>query len=201
VRVMKVKYRRPYILASANVRRTGRYKILLVVGAVLASLTYLLLWLRWNGHTNLLDSLYIIPGGLGTGISSTTVFALMTSFLDAEEMATVTGGYILLHTFFMTISVTATNGILGFGFRKQLENHLHEPDSPQVWIFFPLGLLQAATNLRQIIRRAISDINYITHLGGYIQKIVVNCYVTALKNTYGEAYRMPVPIESSNFLL
>ncbi|KAJ5562479.1 efflux pump antibiotic resistance protein [Penicillium sp. DV-2018c] len=154
------------LCAGMFVRRTGRYKILLVVGSVLAASTYLLLWLRWNGATNFWESLYIVPGGLGTGISSTTVFALMTSFLDPEEMATVTGGYILLHTFFMTLSVTATNGILGYGFRKHLENNLHEPNSPE------------------IIRRALSDINYINHLGGYLRKIVVNCYVVALKSTY-----------------
>ncbi|CAG8890680.1 unnamed protein product [Penicillium egyptiacum] len=154
------------LFAGMFARRTGRYKILLVMGSIIASSTYLLLWLRWNGHTSLLESLYVIPGGLGTGISSTTVFVLMTSFLEPEEIATVTGGYILLHTFFMTVSVTGTNAILGFEFRTQLEHHMHEPEAPQ------------------IIRRAISDLNYITHLGGYLQEIVVNCYVMALKDTY-----------------
>ena len=120
------------LFAGMFARRFGKYKTLLFVGSLLASATYLLLWLRWNGQTDFLESLYVIPGGLGTGISSTTVFVLMTSFLEPEEMATVVGGYILLHTFFMTVSVTGTNAILGFEFRRQLEHHLHEPEAPQV---------------------------------------------------------------------
>lgn len=174
------------LFASMFARRNGRYKTLLLMGSILASSTYLLLWLRWNGHTNLWESLYVIPGGLGTGISSTTVFVLMTSFLESDEMATVVGGYILLHTFFITVSVTGTNAILSSEFRKQLEHHIHVPEAHQVWVFFPLGFLEAATNLRQIIRRAMSDLDYITHLGGYLQEIVIDCYVMALKNTYGE---------------
>ncbi|PLB53344.1 efflux pump antibiotic resistance protein [Aspergillus steynii IBT 23096] len=154
------------LCAGLFARWTGRYKTLLIMGTVIASSTYMLLWLRWNGHTSFWESLYVIPGGVGTGISSTAAFVLMTSFLELEEMPTVTGGYFLLHTFFMTVSITGTNTILGFEFRRQLRRHIHEPGAPQ------------------IIRRAISDLHYIAHLRGYLQQMVVNCYVAALKGTY-----------------
>ncbi|KAF4513598.1 hypothetical protein G6O67_000848 [Ophiocordyceps sinensis] len=130
------------LCASMFARRTGRYKTLLVVGSITASSTYLLLWLRWNGNTGLLESLYVIPGGLGTGISSTAAFVVMSSFLEPEEMAMVTGGYILLHTFFMTVGVTGTNAILGSEFRRQLEHRIHEPEAPQVCPWTPFELLR-----------------------------------------------------------
>ena len=44
------------------VPRTGRYKGLIIFGTLASASSYLLLMLRWHGHTNWLESMYIIPG-------------------------------------------------------------------------------------------------------------------------------------------
>jgi len=43
--------------------RTGRYKLLSILGAILASLSYTLILARWHRHTSFLESLYTVPGG------------------------------------------------------------------------------------------------------------------------------------------
>lgn len=44
---------------------------------------------------------------------------------------------ILLHMFFVTVSVREPTG---FVFRRQLEDHIHQPGAPQVWISFSVGI-------------------------------------------------------------
>jgi hypothetical protein len=59
--------------------RTGCYKYLTIFATLSSALTYLLLILRWHGHTGILESLYIIPGGFGCG--STSPSPVLTSHL------------------------------------------------------------------------------------------------------------------------
>ncbi|KAE8377584.1 major facilitator superfamily domain-containing protein [Aspergillus bertholletiae] len=154
------------LLAGTFIRRTGRYKALLVFGGLVAAITHVLMFIRWNGHTNFGESLYIIPGGLGTGIASASAFVAMTALLEPQDMAMATGGYMLIVSFAMTTGITMTNTVLGLGFKNQLEKHLH------------------GKGTEKIIRRATSDTNYIAKLEGRIWEVVVGCFVAGLKNTY-----------------
>ncbi|KAE8139013.1 major facilitator superfamily domain-containing protein [Aspergillus pseudotamarii] len=155
------------LLAGTFIRRTGRYKALLVIGGLVAAITHVLMLIRWNGHTNFGESLYIIPGGIGTGIASASAFVAMTALLEPQDMAMATGGYMLIVSFAMTTGITMTNTVLGLGFKHQLEQNLHGKEA------------------NKIIRRATSDTNYIAKLEGKIWEIVVGCFVAGLKNTYG----------------
>ncbi|KAB8252962.1 major facilitator superfamily domain-containing protein [Aspergillus flavus] len=154
------------LLAGTFIRRTGRYKALLVIGGLVAAITHVLMLIRWNGHTNFGESLYIIPGGMGTGIASASAFVAMTALLEPQDMAMATGGYMLIVSFAMTTGITMTNTVLGLGFKHQLEQNLH------------------GKGAEKIIRRATSDTNYIAKLEGNIWEIVVGCFVAGLKNTY-----------------
>lgn len=120
------------LLAGGFIRRTGQYKILLVVASLVASISYVLLYFRWNGNTGFWESLYIIPGGLGTGIASAAAFVAMTASLPAEEIAMATSVYMLLVSFAMTAGVTITNSVLGLEFQRQLRRNLHGPGSETV---------------------------------------------------------------------
>jgi predicted MFS family arabinose efflux permease len=120
------------LLAGNVIRRTGRYKTLLVIGGLVAAITHLLLFIRWNGNTNLGESLYIIPGGMGTGIASASAFVAMTSLLEPQDMAMATSGYMLLVSFAMTTGITMTNTVLGLRFKQQLEKNLHCPGARKV---------------------------------------------------------------------
>ncbi|KAJ5901401.1 Major facilitator superfamily domain general substrate transporter [Penicillium tannophilum] len=154
------------LFAGWFIRKTGSYRILLVLAGLIASITYVLLYLRWDGHTGLWESLYIIPGGIGTGIASAAAFVALTATLPPDEVAMATAGYMLLLSFAMTAGVTTSNSVLGMEFQRQLRLNLHGPGSERV------------------IKRAMDDTNYIAHLGGRLREIVVECYISGLKSTY-----------------
>ncbi|KAJ5951515.1 uncharacterized protein N7479_009928 [Penicillium vulpinum] len=154
------------LVAGIFIRRTGQFKILLVVAGLVAGISYLLLFLRWDGHSGFWESLFILPGGFGTGIASASSFIAMSSMLPAEEIAMATAGYMLIIGFAIMAGVTTSNSVLGMEFQRQLKLNLRGPGS------------------EEIIQRAMADTNYITHLTGQLREIVVNCYVSGLKHTY-----------------
>ncbi|KAJ5186075.1 Major facilitator superfamily domain general substrate transporter [Penicillium cf. griseofulvum] len=154
------------LLAGIFIQRTGQFKILLVVAGLVAGISYLLLYVHWNGHSGLWESLFILPGGLGTGIASASSFIAMSSMLPADEIAMATAGYMLIVGFSITAGVTTSNSVLGMEFQRQLKLNLHGPGSEKV------------------IERAMADTNYIAHLSGHLREIVVACYVSGLKHTY-----------------
>ncbi|KAJ5359819.1 Major facilitator superfamily domain general substrate transporter [Penicillium concentricum] len=154
------------LLAGIFIQRTGQFKILLVVAGLVAGMSYLLLYFRWDGHSGFWESLFILPGGLGTGIAAASSFIAMSSTLPGEEVAMATAGYMLIVGFAMTAGVTTSNSVLGMEFQRQLKLNLHGPGSEKV------------------IQRAMADTNYIAHLSGHVREIVVACYVSGLKHTY-----------------
>ncbi|CAI7639569.1 unnamed protein product [Penicillium glandicola] len=154
------------LLAGIFIRRTGQFKILLVVAGLVAGVSYLLLYLCWDGHSSFWESLFILPGGLGTGIASASSFIAMSSMLPADEIAMATAGYMLIVGFSMTAGVTTSNTVLGMEFQRQLRLNVHGPGSEKV------------------IQRAMADTNYIAHLSGQLREIVVACYISGLKHTY-----------------
>ncbi|KAJ5248600.1 hypothetical protein N7468_000051 [Penicillium chermesinum] len=154
------------LIAGLFIRKTGSYRTLLVLAGLIASVTYVLLYFRWNGHTGFWESLYIIPGGMGTGMASASAFIAMTAALAPGEVAMATAGYMLLLSFAMTAGVTSSNAVLGLEFQRQLRENLHGPGS------------------ETIIQRATADTNYIAHLEGRLREIVVSCYLSGLKHTY-----------------
>ncbi|CAL5869948.1 uncharacterized protein PFLUO_LOCUS4181 [Penicillium psychrofluorescens] len=154
------------LLAGIFIRRTGYYKALLVLAGLVASVTYVLLYFTWDGQTGIWESLFIMPGGIGTGVASGSAFIAMTVMLQQEEVAMATAGYMLLISFAMTAGVTVSNTTLGLEFQKQLQSNLHGPGS------------------KKVIRRAMADTAYIAQLGGRLREIVVMCYLSGLKYTY-----------------
>ncbi|KAJ5660714.1 uncharacterized protein N7484_000086 [Penicillium longicatenatum] len=171
------------LFAGWFIRKTGSYRILLVLAGLIASITYVLLYLRWDGHTGPWESLYIVPGGIGTGIAAAAAFVALTSTLPPDEVAMATAGYMMLLSFAMTAGVTASNSVLGTEFQRQLRLNLHGPGSERV------------------IKRAMDDTNYIAHLGGRLREIVVECYISGLKDTYGRSLSLRKACENSNLSL
>jgi hypothetical protein len=154
------------ILAGLYVRKTGRYQLLLILAGLISCIAYVLLYFFWNGNTGFWESLYVFPGGFGTGIASAAGFVAMTATLPSDEMAMATSGYMLLISFAMTAGVTMCNSVLGIEFESQLRRNVQGPGS------------------ENIIRRAMADTDYIAHLTGQIREVVVACYLSGLKQTY-----------------
>lgn len=120
------------LAAGMFIRRTGNYKPVLVAAGLIACISYLLQLTRWNGHTGIWESLYIVFGGLGSGSASSASFVSMTAFLKPEEIAMATGGYLLLINFSITAGITSNYTLLGTVFKRQLQSQLHGPGAHKV---------------------------------------------------------------------
>ncbi|KAL4960096.1 major facilitator superfamily domain-containing protein [Aspergillus stella-maris] len=152
--------------AGFFIRKTGNYKPILALAGLIACISYVLQFIRWNGDTGVWEGLYIIFGGLGSGAASSAAFVCMTAFLEPQEIAMATGGYLLLLNFAITAGITSNYTLLGSEFRRQLHARLHGPGA------------------HKIIHRALSSIEYIAGLTGALRKTVVGSYVAGLKHAY-----------------
>ncbi|RDW68701.1 uncharacterized protein DSM5745_08461 [Aspergillus mulundensis] len=152
--------------AGLFIRKTGNYKPVLVAAGLIACISYLLQFLRWNGDTGFWESLYIVFGGLGSGSAGSAAFVSMTAFLEPGEMAMATVGYSLLINFALTSGITSNYTLLSSEFRRQLRRNLHGKGS------------------HKIIHRALSSIEYIASLTGSLRETVVGSYVAGLKHAY-----------------
>lgn len=76
-----------------RVFRTASYKALTVVGLLASSTGYVLLITLWHGKTNFWESLYIMPGGFGTGVAMATTFVSLAAGVDETQMAIASAGF------------------------------------------------------------------------------------------------------------
>ncbi|GME41828.1 Multidrug resistance protein [Neofusicoccum parvum] len=75
------------LISGWSIGKFGRYKIQITLGTAFTSICYVLMLLRWNGHTNFWESLYIIPGGFGTGVAASALFIAMTASVAPSMVA------------------------------------------------------------------------------------------------------------------
>lgn len=120
------------LIAGWFIRRTGQYKPVLFIAGLVASVSYLLLFLRWNGNTSVWESLFIVPGGIGTAFASAASFVALTAFLDPDEVIVAMGGYMLVFSIAMTAGVTTTNTILTTTFKRNMVRDLRVPNAAEV---------------------------------------------------------------------
>lgn len=100
------------ILAGAYIRRTGRYRRLMVLATVCSSLSYLLLLLRWHGNTNFWESLYIIPGGFGMGMVQSAVFISVQAAVNPANKAAATSGMWLSTSVGMILGLACISAVV-----------------------------------------------------------------------------------------
>lgn len=105
--------------------RTGRYRLPTVGAAVVASIGYLLLILRWHGNTNIWESLYIIPGGFGTGVALSTTFIALTASIASSDMAIAAAGLYQAQNIGVVVGLSITSAILQGTLRPMLDWRLN----------------------------------------------------------------------------
>lgn len=120
------------LISGLVIKRTGRYKFLVVSAGLIAAISYSLLLLRWKGHTGFWESLYIFPGGLGTGVAQAAVFITVTGAIQDSEVATVVSGLMLIVSIGFAEGVTISSSILDFVFGRLLRQRLTGPGSEKV---------------------------------------------------------------------
>ncbi|KAJ9150167.1 MFS general substrate transporter [Coniochaeta hoffmannii] len=160
------------LLSGLFIKRSGRYKVLCTFATVSSSACYLLLMLRWHGNTNWLESLYIMPGGFGSGIAQSALFISLQAAIGAEHMApAVSMMYLSTRVCMMTGLVSSsatTRQFLRVGLKSRLDG---------------LGLEPRRRD--EVIAQAVSDVGYVDGTRGRLREAVVGAYVDGLWWSHG----------------
>lgn len=158
------------LTCGAYIKRKGRYKLPTIIAAIIAGLCHTLTSIRWTGNTNLLEALYIFPGGLGTGISHSSTFVAITAGTTDEELAIAGSGLYLCGNLGSLLGVTFGSSVMREVMERVAAMKLKsEPDGG-----------------RSIIERALSDVNFIHALKGRLQKAIIASYVMGFRVDFGE---------------
>jgi predicted MFS family arabinose efflux permease len=160
------------ILSGVIIKRTGRYKALIILATICSSSAYLLLILRWDGHTNWVESLYILPGGFGTGIVQSALFISIQAAIDPAHAAVATSNLYLANSIGMVAGMAGVNAVLQEGLRYGLVKRLGD-----------LGF--GEEKISKIIDKASRDVHYVDRARPEIARAVVGSYVEALTWTHG----------------
>lgn len=121
--------------------RTASYKSLTIFGLAASSACYLLLILTWRGHTSVWESLYIAPGGFGTGVIMSTTFVCLAAGVGESQMAIASTGLYLSANIGSLIGMSLASSILQTSLRKSLDQGLKDfPDHENVSVLgsYPL---------------------------------------------------------------
>ncbi|KAL0930678.1 major facilitator superfamily transporter [Colletotrichum truncatum] len=160
------------ILAGYLIKKTGRYKSLLIIATIASSFSYVLLLLRWHGNTNIWESLYIFPGGLGAGLVQSAGFISVQAAVNPKHKAAVTSGVFLTVQIGMILGLSSVSAVMMERMRWRLEALLKG-----------MGIEAAVRNT--IISKATSNVDFIDHTDSNIAKAIVAAYVEGLGFSHG----------------
>jgi MFS family permease len=160
------------ILSGVIIKRTGRYKALIILATICSSASYFLLILRWDGHTNWLESLYIVPGGFGSGIVQSALFISIQAAIDPAYAAVAASNLYLANSVGMVAGMAGVNAVLQEGLRYGLAKRLGDLGFGEGKIF-------------KIIDKAARDVHYVDRASPAVARAIVGSYVEALTWTHG----------------
>ncbi|KAM7211592.1 Major facilitator superfamily domain containing protein [Rhypophila decipiens] len=163
------------VLSGLLIKRSGRYKFLVILAVICSSLSYLLLMLRWHGNTNWWESLYIAPGGFGTGIAQSAVFISLQVVVDPAHMAPAVSFMYLTTTVWTTIGLPLSNTVMQTALKWSLSDRL-------------LDLGFGAAEVQKIMADVLSDIDYVDHATKRVRTAVVASYVDGLWWSHGFSF-------------
>ncbi|RSM19948.1 hypothetical protein CDV31_001308 [Fusarium ambrosium] len=147
------------IAAGIIINRTGRYKALLVFAATSSITGYTLMLLRWHGHTSWAESLYVFPGGLGTGIAFSAGFISLQASIDPKDKASAAAGLFMTSTLGIIIGMAGTSAIIQ-------------------------GYLRYSVQL-DLARLGMSQAEIAENATGAVQKVLINGYVKGIEYGHG----------------
>ena len=112
------------VLNLMSLNSTGRYRNFSLFALFAASIGYLLLILRWHGHTNWLESMYILPGGFAMGVLSSSLFVHVQASIDPAHSAVATSTLYLSSNVGMLMGMSGTSAVLQGTLQGALERRL-----------------------------------------------------------------------------
>lgn len=112
------------LLAGWWIGRTGRYKVLSVVGAGCSLLAFVLLIRLWRGVGSILDPFFILPVGFATGIAHSASFIGLTAQVDPADIAIAGSGLYLFSNMGTMTGISTANTVYQMSLRKGLHTAL-----------------------------------------------------------------------------
>jgi hypothetical protein len=157
------------------------------MAAVVASIGYLLLILRWHGQTNIFESMYITLSGFGTGVALSTTFIGLTAGVEPSDIAIAATGLYQAQNIGMVTGLSITGAVIQGTLRPMLGRGLRGFKHRRTVSLYDdkSGICSCRADQVQIIERSISDIEYVQSLTGNVRDIVVQSYVRSLTYTHG----------------
>jgi hypothetical protein len=113
------------------------------------------------------ESLYIIPGGFGSGISQTSAFIALTSNTPHTDMAVATSGFFLAGNIGVALGISVSSSLQKWMLNSLLLKRLQGPDG------------------KAIIEHVLSDVSYIKQLEAPLREKVIRSYVESLRYSHG----------------
>ncbi|KAI0201228.1 major facilitator superfamily transporter [Astrocystis sublimbata] len=160
------------LAAGYFIRKTGGYKAVIIGSSVCGSIGYSLLVIRWVGDTNWWESMYIVLGGFGSGMSASAVFVSLNAVVEPAHKAVVTSGLNLAIPIGTLLGVTAGSAAMLDVIQRVVDKKLLE-----------IGLdFESRT---EIIRNSIANVDYIRQLPKHLEDIVVSGYIVGLRAGFG----------------
>ncbi|RKL28280.1 hypothetical protein BFJ72_g12511 [Fusarium proliferatum] len=172
------------IATGLIIKRTGRYKALIIFSAVSSITSYTLMLLRWHGQTNWLESLYVFPGGLGMGIAQSAAFIALQASIDPKDKAAASSGIFLSVTLGSVVGMASTSAAIQGLLRHDIQQNLSDLGKSQHFI-------------DDVIRKAAESVSFIDEASEPIRKVLIQGYIRGIE--YGHAD--PPHSYSSSFTL
>ncbi|KAF4342777.1 multidrug resistance [Fusarium beomiforme] len=160
------------IATGLIIKRTGRYKSLIIFSAVSSITSYTLMLLRWHGETNWLESLYVFPGGLGMGIAQSAAFIALQASIDPKDKAAASSGIFLSVTLGSVVGMAGTSAAIQGFLRYDIQQNLSH-----------LGKSQHVID--KVIRKAAESVSYIDDASGPVRKVLIEGYIEGIEYAHG----------------
>lgn len=149
---------------------------------------YSLLLLRWHGQTNWIESLYIFPGGFGTGMAMSATFTSVQASVDRAHLSPAVSALFLSSGLGAVVGLAAVSATFQAGLRSTLESRLlllgldASVRDEVRQITRPLSDYLSLTGLTtlQIISKAVASVGYIFQAKGDVAEAITESYVDGL---------------------
>ncbi|KAI5366203.1 Putative major facilitator superfamily, MFS transporter superfamily [Septoria linicola] len=145
------------------IKRTGLYKPMTVISPLFAVLCMFLCYFFWNGHTTVWESLYILPGGLASGMVSSSIFVGLAAGVPEGDLAITASGLFLFFNLGAVAGASAGAAVYQTSIRAGLSM-----------------ALDGVTDGPEIMRKALSDISYVQNASDKIRDLFLPAYVYGL---------------------
>ncbi|POS71965.1 major facilitator superfamily transporter [Diaporthe helianthi] len=155
------------IISGYFIRNTGRYKWLVYLATLMSASAYTLLILRWHGQTNWLESLYIFPGGFGTGVALSAVFIAVQASVNKSQVAPAISALYLASGFGTVVGLAAVSATFQTGLRSTLEARL-------------MSMHLNEESRSEILEKALASVEYIYKASGDVAEAITESYVDGL---------------------